>query len=167
MRTLTDGTVHIFTYKDPSKLLSPIAHDLRLRCPRFEVTLDGHRIRAWFAPDSIEVDGPVRDGRVDAGAFGRLERGKIISAMRKDVLRTRQHPEIRFEGTLHADRVEGRLTLAGRTLDLGFDLEMREGRFVGRLELKPSRWGIKPYKALLGALVVEDRVEIHFDLAGR
>jgi len=164
MKTFTDGPVHIFTFKDPTRLLSPIAHDLRLRCPKFEVTLDDGRVRAWFSPESIEVDGPVRNGRVDGSTFGRLERGKIISSMRKDVLRIKNHPEIRFVGTRAGDRVQGGLTLVGRTVDIEFDVKSAEGRITGRVELQPSAWGIKPYRALLGALVIADRVVIEFDL---
>lgn len=167
MRTYSDGHVYIFTFKDPSRLLSPIAHDLRLSCNRFEASLDGDRVRAWFSPDEIEVDGPVRDGRVDRGGFGKLERSKILSAMRKDVLQTRKHREVRFVGALRDERVEGKLTLCGRTVDLAFDVTVDEARVSGRVELQPSRWGIKPYKALLGALVLEDRVVIEFDLKAR
>ncbi len=167
MRTFTDGHVYIFTFKDPTRLLSPIAHDLRLRCRRFEITLDEGRVRGWFDPESIEVDGPVREGRVDVGAFGKLERSKILSGMRKDVLRTRRHREVRFVGT-HADgRVKGGLTLVGRTADIDFAVRAEGARMAGRVELKPSHWGIKPYKALLGTLVLEDRVVIEFDLGGR
>lgn len=167
MRTFTDGHVYIFTFKDPTRLLSPIAHDLRLSCPRFEVTLEDGRIRGWFEPDAIEVDGPVRDGRVDPGGFGKLERSKILSAMRKDVLRTRSHREVRFVGTLGDGRAKGGLTLVGRTVDIEFDVKLDGDRVSGRVEISPSRWGIKPYKALLGALVLEDRVAIEFDLTAR
>lgn len=174
MRTLTSGTVHVFTFKDPSRLLSPIAHDLRLSCPQFEVTLDDDgRVRGWFRPDAIAVDGPVKGGRVDAGAFGALESGKIRSAVQKDVLRTKQHPEIVFAGTLEPGDagpeaggvVKGGLTMVGRTVDVAVPVRFAEGRARGRVELTPSRWGIKPYKALLGALVVADRVVVEFDLA--
>lgn len=165
MHTLTDGFVHIFTFKDRSRLLSPIAHDLRLDCARFEVTLDDGRVRGRFPVDGIEVAGPVHDGVVDQKGFGKLEKGKVLSGMRKDVLRSKRHPEVIFAGHIDGDRVRGGLTLVGRTVDIELPVEIADGRVRGRVELTPSRWGIKPYKALLGALVVADRVEVAFDLA--
>lgn len=165
MRTLTDGEVFIYTFKDPSRLLSSVAHDLRLSCPRFEVTLDDGRVRGRFRPDSIVVDGPIRDGRLDPSGLGKLERGKILASLSKDVLRTKRHPEIIFTGVLDDAVAKGGLTLVGRTVDISMPVEIADGRARGRVELRPSRWGIKPFRALLGALVLEDRVVIEFDLA--
>lgn len=167
MQTLTDGTVHVYTFKDDSRLLSPLAHDLRLSCAGFTVTLDGDRVRARFTPDRLTVDGPVKHGRVDRDAFGRLERGKIEGALQKDVLATRKHPEITFTGELHrADgRLAGALTMLGRAVDVSIPVELGGGRARGRVELVPSRWGVKPYSALMGTLKVQDRVVVEFDLA--
>lgn len=164
MPSITHGTIHVFTYKDDSRLLSPIAHDLRLRCARFRVDLDGDRVTGAFEAESIEVDGPMKGGAVDPGGFGRIERGKIKSAIRKDVLHTRKHPTVRLDGTLDGDRLTGRLTLAGQTREISLSVTFADGRATGRVELQPSRWGVKPYKALMGALRVQDRVTVAFDL---
>lgn len=167
MQTLTDGTVHVYTFKDDSRLLSPLAHDLRLRCERFTVTLDGDRVQARFTADSLTVDGPVKHGRVDRDGFGKLERGKIEGSLQKEVLATRKHPEIGFAGELRRDegRLAGGLTMLGRTVDVSIPVELGGGRARGRVELVPSRWGVKPYSALMGALKVQDRVVVEFDLA--
>lgn len=172
MRTLTDGTVHVYTFKDDSRLLSPLAHDLCLRCTRFSATLDGERVRARFTADSLVVDGAVKAGRVDRTALGKLERGKIEGSVQKDVLATHKHPEIIFAGELRpaasprdGERLEGGLTLLGRTVAVIIPVERRDRRVRGRVELVPSRWGIKPFTALLGALKVADRVVVEFDLA--
>lgn len=164
MPSITHGHVRVFTYKDDSRLLSPIAHDLQLSCARFRVNLDGDRVTATFEPESIEVDGPMKQGALDRGGFGRIERGKIKSAIRKDVLRTKKHPIIRLDGSLSSDTLSGRLTLAGQTREISLPVTFADGRATGRLELRPSRWGIKPYKALMGALRLQDRVTVTFDL---
>lgn len=169
MHTLS-GQLHVYTYKDDSRLLSPVAHDLRLRVTRFTATLDGAQVRVRVPVDAIEVDGPVKQGDVDLSAFGKLERGQIKRALAKDVLALKRHAEVIFAGTLHRradgdDRLTGGLTLVGRTVDVVIPVRFRDGRAVGRVEITPSRWGIKPYSALMGTLKVQDRVAVAFDLA--
>ena len=62
-------------------------------------------------------------------------------------------------------RVRGTLELVGRSAPLELTLRARDGRLVGEVEFKPSRWGIKPYKALAGAIKLQDRVKVRVDLA--
>lgn len=164
MKKTTRGTIHIFTYKGRSAL-SPLAHDLRLTCTRFEATLaDDGQVKAWFDIGSIQVDGPMSGGRVDTGRFGRLEKGKILSGMSKDVLRSKRHPRVSFGGALADGTLKGSLELAGRREDIELPVTVADGRVRGRVTLTPSRWGIKPYKAMLGALTLQDRVEVDFDV---
>lgn len=168
MHTLS-GQLSVYTFKDDSRLLSPVAHDLRLRVTRFTATLDGAQVRARVPADAIEVEGPVKHGEVDKGAFGKLERSQIKRAIAKDVLAIKRHAEIIFAGTLHrrddGDQLTGGLTLVGRTVDVIIPVRFEDGRARGRVEIAPSRWGIKPYSALMGTLKVQDRVAIAFDLA--
>jgi hypothetical protein len=37
---------------------------------------------------------------------------------------------------------------------------VRGARLVGELELAPSQWGIKPFRALGGTLKVQDRIRV-------
>ena len=39
-----------------------------------------------------------------------------------------------------------------------------DGRDRGAVELVPSRWGIAAFKALMGAIRVQDRIWVTFDL---
>ena len=54
--------------------------------------------------------------------------------------------------------------MTGRAAAVSFALEERSGRLKGRVALTPTQWGIKPFKALLGAIKVQDRVIVEFDL---
>ena len=63
---ISKGEVHLFTYKDG--VLSRIAHDLRLSVRRFRVVVDGTTVRGEFFPETIQVDGVMRDGTLEPEA---------------------------------------------------------------------------------------------------
>ena len=62
--------------------------------------------------------------------------------------------------------VSGDLTMAGSTRPATFELQLEEGgRIRGTLPVMQSEWGIKPYRAFMGALKVRDTVEVVLDAA--
>jgi polyisoprenoid-binding protein YceI len=61
-------------------------------------------------------------------------------------------------------RVQGELSLAGATAPIEFELAIGEdGRVGATVPVVQTRWGIKPYRGLMGALRVRDDVEIVVD----
>jgi polyisoprenoid-binding protein YceI len=57
--------------------------------------------------------------------------------------------------------VDGEFTLAGTSQPLRLTVEASGDRtFTGKAVIQQTLWGIKPYKAFLGALKVRDTVEI-------
>ncbi len=61
--------------------------------------------------------------------------------------------------------VRGDLTLADTTRPGEFDTGVSpDGRVTATLPLTQSEWGIKPYKAFMGALKVRDTVEVVLDV---
>jgi polyisoprenoid-binding protein YceI len=91
------------------------------------------------------------------------DRNEIRSNIDEKVLRG--HP-IRFtsRSVEHTDGrlvVHGELTIAGTTRPASFQLALDEnGRVSGTLPVTQSEWGIKPYRAFMGALKVRDTVDI-------
>ena len=60
--------------------------------------------------------------------------------------------------------VEGDLTLAGTTQPIAFDLAVGDdGTLSATAVVTQTRWGMKPYSALWGALKVLDEVEVALD----
>jgi hypothetical protein len=58
----------------------------------------------------------------------------------------------------------GRLSLAGATRPVTFQVDVGDdGRIGGTLLVTQSDWGIKPYRAFMGALKVRDTVEVVVD----
>ncbi|MCA9693050.1 MAG: YceI family protein [Nannocystaceae bacterium] len=158
-------TLRVFTFKDG--LLARLAHDLQLTLGRFRIARDGDAVTGTFWPETLMVDGAVKRGAIDHGALSESDRAKILESMRADVLHTRAHPEISFQGQLAVDgatcKVRGALTLVGQTKPVEARLALAGGRIRGEIELVPSRWGIRPFKALAGAIKMQDRVLVTID----
>lgn len=144
--------------------MSPVAHDLALSVERFDVDRDGEKISVCCQTASLRVDGKVAGGAVEP--MRDRDRRDIEKNIAKKVLRTAKFPEARFEGTYTAGQVTGTLHLVGRAVEVSFPATEADGRVRGRVELTPTRWGIEPFKALMGAIALEDRVVVEFDVPG-
>ncbi len=132
---------------------------------RVEVTVDGH---------SLEV----REGHGGARSLSDGDRSEIQSNIERKVLRTDQHPTIRFQShevqdlSSDDDRVQatlvGNLEMAGRSAPAAVQVTVEPGqdglRAHARARIRQTDWGIKPYTAFLGALKVADEVTIEADL---
>lgn len=161
--------IRLFTFKEG--LLSRVAHDLRLQVQRFTIAQIGDEVVAELEPGSIVVEGVMNGTRFDPRGLGDRDRAKIGETIRGQILQVRAHPKIVFRGALSGGtgvggriRVDGTLELLGvrRALSL---VAVREGeRIRGSVTLTPSGFGIRPYKALAGAIRLQDRVRVDVDL---
>lgn len=148
------GVVHIFTFK--SGLLSRVAHDLRLSLPGVEFDVDGAVFKAEVALSGLRVDGVMRSGRLERGEISERERASILNTAMDELLEVARFPVARFEGQRDAAGLAGQLRFHGRAVEVR--IPVRGDRL--RLDIHPSAWGIAPYKALMGAIQLEDRVRV-------
>ncbi len=167
MKTITSGTIHVFTFKDG--ILARLAHDLRLTLMDFEVHVDDRMVRAVFFPASLKVDGTMRKGKLDTTELSTSDHQKIHKHIVEDVLHTSKYPEIRFEGEATEEKddrffIDGQLEMHGRFAPIKLNVTHKLRRYRGFIPLQPSKWGIAPFKALGGAIKLQDRVEVTFDL---
>ncbi|MCB9556202.1 MAG: YceI family protein [Deltaproteobacteria bacterium] len=164
MATTTDGTIRLYSFKDG--MLSRLGHDLQLGIGRFSIAVEGTTVNARFDPLSIVVDGAVERGALQKASPSMSDRAEILDKLRDKVLEIKKYSEIVFVGELDraADTISGTLRLHGQERPLCVAFARREGRLIGHVSLTPSQWGIKPFRALLGALKLQDRVELDFDL---
>jgi hypothetical protein len=130
-------------------------HDLELRVTSWQATLDETTAELTADAGSLQV---VK-GTGGMQALGDDDKTNIHQTIDDEILRRQ---DIAFRSTrVDGDRVEGDLTLAGQTQPIAFDLERGEdGRIRARAVVTQTRWGIKPYSTLFGALKVLDDVEV-------
>src|SRR5689334_17398961 len=102
----------ILTYKDG--LLSPLGHDLTLAVGRFTIDVEGDRIDAGFAADSLTVLSAT-GGAVPLGA---RDKASIEETIAKEILQARRHPRIEFRATVAEKEIRGTLTLLGRSREI-------------------------------------------------
>ena len=94
-----------------------------------------------------------------------------------DALKAKTHPEIRFEMTSATPRsangdafvleTKGRLTIAGVTRDIAFDVQgtrVADGKYIlaGQAPIKMTQFGIKPPTAMMGTIRTGDDVKVTF-----
>lgn len=159
------GRIEVLTFKDG--LLSKVAHDLLLELRQFDLRTDGARVEGTFVMTSLSVEGVMKDGVLDAHGISESDRLDINTNVQKKILRTREFPEAKLVGEATRSAggytLVGKLTLVGKTQDLTVNARESEGKWRGEAELVPTRWGIQPYKALLGAIRLQDRVVVRFE----
>jgi polyisoprenoid-binding protein YceI len=164
MPSTTKAGIRIFTFKQG--MLSAVAHDLRLSLCGYELDLDGGKLRFSADPASIRVDGVMRTQQLDQTTLDAAARAEIERTLREQILHVQEHPRITFSGSLAlegpAAAVEGALVMCGVAKPLRLSATRGDAGFSGQVELRPSDWGIRPYRALLGAIKLQDRVIVEF-----
>ena len=140
-------------------------HDLDLLVTAWEATLE--------AGDATQVEltadaGSLRVQRGTGGmqALGDDDKDNIHQTIDDEVLERQDivFRSTRVEGGGDRLSVEGDLTLAGATQPIAFDLLLGDdGSLTATAVVTQTRWGMKPYSALFGALKVLDDVEVALD----
>ncbi|HEY8200136.1 MAG TPA: YceI family protein [Actinomycetota bacterium] len=77
-------------------------------------------------------------------------------------------PEITFKSSSvkvaeNSATVSGDLTILGRSQPVDIQLTESGGKVRGNFSVVQTKWGIKPFTAMMGALKVADRVDVEFE----
>ncbi|RMG96931.1 MAG: YceI family protein, partial [Deltaproteobacteria bacterium] len=160
----TTATLRVFTFK--RGLLAAVGHDLRLSFGRFSGTAEDGHVTVEVATDSLTVDGAMgRNGQLEP--LSRLYTAEIeANARGPKVLDCARFPRARFEGDALPDRrrIRGTLALRGRRTDVDGTLEIADLHACAVFEFAPSRCGIPPFRAMAGALKLQDRVRVEAEV---
>jgi polyisoprenoid-binding protein YceI len=168
-----NGVVRIRTGREG--VAARVGHDLVIGFGRWSGAL---RVGPGGPGDvSVEVAVEVASFTVLSGTGGVSElsegdRADITKSALK-VLEADRHPTIQFRSTAvrpESGSLDGELTVAGRTALLTLRVvESAPGSYRAEGRIKQTDLGLKPYKAMLGALRLADVVEIEaeIDLSGK
>ncbi len=162
----TAETAHCFVYTFKEGLLAAAGHDVKLRVSRFELEVDRRGVRGTFDPTSLEVVCAMAAGEERPGALSPADCATIEGYVQDDILETAEHPDIAWATTrLRRDgsgnlRVEGKLTLHGRTKPVKATVETIGDELVAKARIRQPEFGIQPFSALLGALKIKPVVEV-------
>lgn len=159
-----DGSLVVKTYREG--VAARAGHDLVIDVTSWQATIDpaAGTLELTADPRSLEV----REGVRGVKPLTDRDRGEIRKNIDEKVLGG-QPIEFRSTAVQLPDgpgrlTVEGELTMAGSTRPVTAQLDVGgDGRVAGTIALTQSAWGIKPYRALMGALKVRDQVEIVID----
>ncbi|MDX2052677.1 MAG: YceI family protein [Polyangiaceae bacterium] len=158
--------ISLFTFKEG--LLARAAHDLCLSVEKCSANLVAEkRVHAEIAVTSIRVDGAMENGVFQPNQLTESNRREIEGNIRERVLSAASHPLIRFDGTLQESTpqaptfdVQGELEIRGVRRNLQAQGRRQAGTLSVEFEIKPSLFGIEPFRALMGAIRVADRVKV-------
>jgi hypothetical protein len=145
-------------------------HDLIIEVSQWQATAevgdDGVPTAISFTADPRSLQ--VLEGHHGVKPLSDSDRAEIRSIIDDKVLRGQP---IEFSSNSVEESsgrlvVHGELTMAGTTKPAMFELRLaQDGRINGTLPVTQSEWGIKPYRAFMGALKVRDGVEVVLDVA--
>ena len=139
------GPVLVKTFREG--VASRVGHDLVLEATHWNAVIEESAVRVTVDPHSLEV----REAHGGVKPLSDHDRREIAKNIDAKVLRGLP---ITFESTdVHADEVEGDLTIAGRTRRVTLPRDRP-------LRIRQSDWGITPFRGLMGALRVRDEIEI-------
>lgn len=157
--------VHVLTHREG--VLAKVGHDLHLRVEDgwLEWTDDATAVRAELVAESLRLVAAVVDGRDVPGALSASDTRDIEKNLRDDVLEVRAHRSISFASTRvtaagDGYRVDGNLTLHGVTRPLSAEVRREGERLVTEVTLTQPDWGIRPFRAMLGALKIHPDVRV-------
>lgn len=174
------SVVRVLVYR--RGVLSVLAHDhvLVARDVQGQVVLDARdlarsRVSIHVGTAAFNVDPPGERQR--AGFTGELTEGNRRSILEvtvgPEVLDAARWPVIsavsgRVTGTPPELTVEFRVTIRGRerVISVPLQVDMAPGRLraQGEMALLQTEFGITPYETLLGAIAVQDRIVVQFDV---
>jgi hypothetical protein len=91
------------------------------------------------------------------------------SEIKKNIRKILTSPEISFESSSvkvagNSATVSGNLTIMGRSELIDIQLTESGGKIKASFSVLQTRWGIKPFTAMMGTLRVADRVDVEFEV---
>ena len=166
-----NGRLTISTYK--SGMGAKVGHDLVLEARRWSGTVDVNPDNPGASSVQVTVDARSFEVVQASGGVKPLsdkDSADIRKNMDDKVLQTSRFPEITFRSTqVTPTSIAGDLTIVGNTQPVTLALSVQDGAgettITGRTTVTQTKFGIKPFSAMMGALKVKDDVDMQVELS--
>ena len=161
-----DGSIKVYTKREG--MAARVGHDLTLQAGRWDADVDlgGEDLSSCSVTATIDAGSlEVVSGAGGAQPLSEKDKADIKKNIAKALA-----GQITFRSTAceasgdSRVQVTGDLTIGGSTQPVTLDLSRSGERVSGRVTIRQTQWGIKPYSGLMGALKVSDPVDIELDL---
>lgn len=161
----SNSTCHVLTEKEG--VLAAMAHDLKIEVTKYHIRVaeDGASWVGEFDARSLRVACAMVGGAEAPGLLKPADKRKIEKNVVSDVLHARRYPRVVFRSDaldIHKPgaRVQGVLELHGSRRPLTLDVERVSAGWVVTGRLHQPDFGIKPFRAMMGALRVKAHVVV-------
>ena len=154
----SNGTLKVKTGREGAA--AKAGHDLVLGVNSWDATVEGGdspTIKLTADPGSMEVI----QGSGGAKPLSDKDKADIKKSISGKVLGSSQ---ISFHSSEVTDSTaKGELSIAGSSSSVSVPLNVNGEKISGSIQLSQSEFGIKQFKALMGALKVSDQVTVEFE----
>lgn len=165
-----NGRLTISTYK--AGMGAKIGHDLVLEARRWSGTVEVNAENPSASGVQVTIDArsfEVVQATGGVKALSDKDSADIAKNIDDKVLQTAKHPEITFRSTqVSPTSIQGDLTLLGKTQPVTLALTVQEGAgdttLTGSATVTQTKFGIKPFSAMMGALKVKDDVDMQVEI---
>ena len=162
-----NGSLRVNTYREG--MAQKAGHDLLLEVAEWHAQVD---VDAGGTPTAVSLEADPRSLQVLEGRRGvkpltDKDRAEIRSNIDEQILKGQAIGFRSSSVELAGGRLRagGELSMAGSSRPARFELSIADdGRVRGTVSITQSEWGIKPYRAFMGALKVRDAVEVTLDV---
>jgi hypothetical protein len=142
-------------------------HDLTIEVGQWQATIDngsgwdGASLALTAEPSSFKVT----EGAGGAKPLSDKDRGDILKNINEKILKGKS---VTFRSTQVTENggtinVGGDLDLVGASNPVHFSLTQNGDKLAGSAQITQTKWGIKPFSALMGALKVADVVTVELE----
>ncbi len=161
-----NGTLQVKTYR--AGMAQKAGHDLVVDVTSWKAMVtveEGSKFTVELSADPRSLR--VRDGQGGMKPLTDKDRADIHKSIDEKVLKGKaisfRSTSVSSNGTGPAS-VVGEVSMGGNTRPVSFEVEVApDGHVNGTVSLTQSEWGIKPYSGIMGALKVQDEVEVVLD----
>jgi polyisoprenoid-binding protein YceI len=161
-----DGKLLVKVERDG--MAKKMGHDLTLEVADWsaEVTVDDDPAKSELTLTAKPSSMKVVEAKGGAKPLSENDKSDIKKNIDNKILSGGQAITFKSKSvSLSGDKanVSGDLTIQGNTQPAQVQLNITDTKVTGRTSLTQSKFGIKPFSAMMGALKVKDNVEIEFE----